>query len=267
MLGSTSSSASEGEIVSWVVAVPSALASGVEFVEAFTIVLAVGITRGWRSALAGTFGAVLVLAAITGALGAGLLSTVPLGALKVIIGIFLLLFGLKWLCKAIMRFSGLKALHDEAETFREEVAMLSEAQRHAGAIDWLAASTSFNGVLLEGLEVVFIVVALGSASKSLGSATVGALAAAVIVIGAGVLLRAPMEKVPENTMKFVVGVMLSSFGTFWTAEGLGAKWWQGDWSILVLIGAFLAVSWVSVQLLRRSSNSARATASLSAMES
>jgi uncharacterized membrane protein len=250
----------------WVVAVPSALASGVEFVEAFTIVLAVGITRGWRSSLAGTFGAVLVLAAITGALAAGLLSTVPLGALKVVIGVFLLLFGLKWLRKAIMRFSGLKALHDEAETFREEVAMLTKADREGGALDWLAASTSFNGVLLEGLEVVFIVVALGSASKSLGSATVGALAAAVIVIGAGALLRAPMERVPENTMKFVVGVMLSSFGVFWTAEGLGAKWWQGDWSILLLIGAFLAVSWIAVRVLRRSGDSAHAMTPLSATE-
>jgi len=131
-------------------------------VEAFTIVLAVGITRGWRSALAGTFGAVLVLAAITGALGAGLLSTVPLGALKVIIGIFLLLFGLKWLRKAIMRFSGLKALHDEAETFREEVAMLSAAQRHAGAIDWLAALSLLG---IERLDATAVDRTLGSVLK------------------------------------------------------------------------------------------------------
>jgi uncharacterized membrane protein len=217
--------------------------------------------------MAGTFGAVVVLAVITVALGAGLLSAVPLSALKVAIGALLLLFALKWLRKAIMRFSGLKALHDEAETFREEVAMLSQAAGQRGTIDWLAASTSFNGVLLEGLEVVFIVVALGSASKSLGSATLGALAAAVVVIGAGALLRAPMERVPENMMKFVVGVMLSSFGSFWTAEGLGAKWWQGDWSILVLIGAFLLASWIAVQVLRRNAESVTPIARLTATES
>jgi uncharacterized membrane protein len=237
--------------MNWIVVVPSALASAVEFVEAFTIVLAVGITRGWRSALTGTFLAAVVLAVVTVALGAGLLKAVPLDALKVIIGVFLLLFGLKWLRKAIMRYSGLKALHDEAETFREEVAVLQQGARSTGAVDWLAASTSFNGVLLEGLEVVFIVVALGSASKALGSATVGAVAAALLVIGAGVLLRAPMERVPENTMKFVVGIMLSTFGTFWTAEGMGAKWWRGDLSILVLIAAYLIASWVCIQVLRR----------------
>src|SRR5437588_103239 len=139
--------------MNWIVVVPSALASAVEFVEAFTIVLAVGITRGWRSALTGTFLAAVVLAVVTVALGAGLLRAVPLDALKVIIGVFLLLFGLKWLRKAIMRYSGLKALHDEAETFREEVAVLRQGARSTGTIDWLAASTSFNGVLLEGLEV------------------------------------------------------------------------------------------------------------------
>lgn len=239
--------------MNWVVAVPTALASAVEFVEAFTIVLAVGVTRGWRNSLAGSVIATVVLGLIVAVLGVAVLRLVPLDALRTLVGLFLLLFGLKWLRKAIMRYSGLKALHDEAETYREEVELLDRQERaDRRALDWVAAGTSFNAVLLEGLEVVFIVIALGSGARSLGSATLGALVAGVVVLVVGAAVRHPLERVPENSLKFVVGIMLTTFGTFWTGEGLGIAWWRGDLSIVPLLLGYLLVSWALVTLLRRS---------------
>lgn len=246
--------------MNWVVALPSALASAVEFVEAFTIVLAVGVTRGWRSSLVGSAAAVVVLALIIALLGVAVLKFVPLDVLRTAVGLFLLLFGLKWLRKAILRYSGRKALHDEAETYREEVQLLGQEQGLARGIDWIGAGTSFNAVLLEGLEVVFIVIALGLGAHSLGSATFGALAAGVVVLAVGAAVRHPLERVPENTLKFIVGIMLTTFGTFWTGEGLGLSWWHSDLSILPLLAGYLLLSWGLIMLLRREAPSGRMAA-------
>ncbi|MGH2443838.1 MAG: COG4280 domain-containing protein [Chloroflexota bacterium] len=237
------------------VGVSAALASGVEFVEALTIVLAVGIGKGWRDAMEGTVAAAVALAVLVAVIGIGLLQLVPLHVLQGVIGALLLIFGLKWLRKAILRFSGFRALHNEDATFREEVERFqgrtSETRR-----DWFAVSTAFNGVFLEGLEVVFIVIGLGAAGKALGAATAGAGVAAIIVIGAGVLLHRPLTRVPENTMKFVVGIMLTSFGTLWIGEGLVVSWWRGDVFIPILIAGYLIVSWILVTWLK-SKNSQR----------
>lgn len=238
------------------VAVSAALASGVEFVEALTIVLAVGVAKSWRDALEGTAAAAVALAVMVAVIGIGLLQLVPLDVLRTVIGVLLLVFGLKWLRKAIMRYSGLKALHDEDATYQEELERFRERGGAAGR-DWFAVSTAFNGVFLEGLEVVFIVIGLGAAGKALGAATVGAVIAAVIVIGAGLMLHRPLARVPENTMKFVVGIMLTSFGTLWTGEGLGVKWWHGDFFIPILIVIYLAFSGVMVAWLRDRYGTAR----------
>jgi Ca2+/H+ antiporter, TMEM165/GDT1 family len=203
------------------------LASGVEWVEAFTIVLAVGLFSGWRPALAGTGLAAVALAAIVIALGAAV-NSFPVHDAQVVVGVFLLLFGLRWLHKAILRASGLKALHDEAEEFEATKRALTTREH------WVALTTAFNGVLLEGVEVVLIVIALGGVGHRVGAAT-GAVAALGVVLVAGVLLRAPLTRVPENLMKASVGVMLTSFGTFFVGEGIGVHWWHSDVSILLLV--------------------------------
>lgn len=233
------------------VAVSAALASGVEFVEALTIVLAVGFTKSWRDAFEGTAGAALALALMVAVIGLGLLRLVPIDVLRTVIGTLLLVFGLKWLRKAILRYSGLKALHDEDETFRQETERVRGGATATGR-DWFAVSTAFNGVLLEGLEVVFIVIGLGAAGKAMGAATAGALAAAVIVVAAGIALHRPLKNVPENAMKFVVGIMLTSFGTLWTGEGLGVQWWHDDFFIPVLIVGYVAASVVLIYMLKSS---------------
>jgi Ca2+/H+ antiporter, TMEM165/GDT1 family len=233
------------------VAVSAALASGVEFVEALTIVLAVGFTKSWRDAFEGTAGAALALALMVAVIGLGLLRLVPIDILRTVIGTLLLVFGLKWLRKAILRYSGLKALHDEDETFRQETERVRGGATATGR-DWFAVSTAFNGVLLEGLEVVFIVIGLGAAGKAMGAATAGALAAAVIVVAAGIALHRPLKNVPENAMKFVVGIMLTSFGTLWTGEGLGVQWWHDDFFIPVLIVGYVAASVVLIYMLKSS---------------
>jgi uncharacterized membrane protein len=225
----------------WFVAGSAALASGVEFVEALTIVLAVGFTRRWRDALEGTIAAAVVLAVIVAVLGMGLLQLVPLDVLRTVIGTLLLVFGLKWLKKAILRYSGYKALHDEEETFREEVQTLKARGVERGR-DWFAVSTAFNGVFLEGLEVVFIVIGMGAAGKAMLPATLGAAVAAVVVIAAGVALHRPLKSVPENTLKFVVGIMLTSFGTLWMGEGLGVSWWHSDFFIPILVAGYVVVA-------------------------
>jgi uncharacterized membrane protein len=184
--------------------------------------------------------------------GVTVLRIVPLGALKTAVGVFLLLFGLKWLRNALLRYGGLKALHDEAAAFQAEVATLKASAAGIRTIDWPAATTSFNGVFLEMLEATLIVLALGSGARAMGSAITGAVAAATLVAAVGYALRSPLERVPENTMKFVVGIMLTTFGTFWAGEGTGVAWWHSDLALAPLLGAYLVMSWVFVMILRRS---------------
>jgi Ca2+/H+ antiporter, TMEM165/GDT1 family len=234
------------------------LASGVEFVEALTIVLAMGTTRGWRSTLIGAGAALAALAVITAVAGYALQSWLPEALLQLIVGSLLLIFGLQWLRKAILRAAGLKALHDEEDAFREEV----EAARAAGeerrlGLDWFAFVVSFKGVFLEGLEIVFIVITFGLNANSIALATVGAAIGGVIVLAAGLALHKPLARVPENTIKFVVGLLLSTFGTFWAIEGLGwfgpddasLRWPGGDAALLVLLATWCALAWATVRLL------------------
>jgi uncharacterized membrane protein len=217
------------------------LASAVEMVEALTIVLAVGVTRDWRSALTGVGVAALVLAVIVAVLGPAL-TLIPIDALRLVVGGLLLVFGLQWLRKAILRASGYKALHDEAEIFQREAdeAGAAAGTRRAG-LDWYSFVVSFKGVLLEGLEVVFIVVTFGSTQHSLPLAAAAAGAALVLVATVGVLIRAPLSRVPENAMKFTVGLMLTTFGIFWGAEGTGVEWPGGELALLGVL-AFVGIS-------------------------
>ena len=225
-------------------------ASFVEAVEALTIVLAVGLARGWRPALSGATAALLTLALIVAILGP-LMSVVPIRALQFVVGVLTLLFGLRWLRKAILRAIGIIALHDEDAAFARETRELTEAeQRQAYGLDWLAGVTAFKAVLVEGIEVVFIVIAVGAARGLLGLASIGALAACVAVAAIGVAIHRPLARVPENGLKFAVGVMLSAFGLFWTGESLDVPWPGGDAAILGFIVLFLAVALGLVALLK-----------------
>ena len=227
------------------------LASAVEVVEVVTIVLAVGITRGWRSTLLGVGSATLLLAAVTALVGTALARWVDLSVLQVVIGFLLLMFGLQWLRKAILRASGHKALNDEDALFAEEAAAARAApvvQR--GSIDGFAFTVAFKGMLLEGLEVVFIVMTVGASSGRLGVAAGAAAAAAVIVGAAGVALRHPLSRVPENTLKFAVGLLLTTFGTFWSGEGVGVAWLGGDVALLWLLAVYAGVAAVALRVLR-----------------
>ena len=227
------------------------VASAVEMVEALTIVLAAGISRGWRSALTGVGAAVVALAAAVAALGPAL-SAIPLDGLRLGVGSLLLVFGLQWLRKAILRASGFKAIHDEDAIFARELREAQEAPAQAGRrIDPYGFTLAFKGVLLEGLEVVFIVITFGASGRRIGLAALGAAAAVVLVAGVGVAVRAPLSRVPENAMKFTVGIMLTSFGTFWAAEGAGAHWPGSDASLLGVIACMCASSALLVALLRR----------------
>jgi uncharacterized membrane protein len=227
------------------------LASAVEMVEALTIVLAAGIARGWRSSLAGVAAATVALAAVVAALGPAL-TVVPLNVLRLVVGALLLVFGLQWLRKAILRASGFKALHDEDAIFAQE---LEEARRpgrdELGGIDWYGFTLSFKGVLLEGLEVAFIVLTFGSTQGSIPLAALGAAAAIVLVAAVGLAVRAPLARVPENAMKFAVGIMLTTFGIFWAAEGAGADWPGSDAALLGVLAFVIASSALLVGLLRR----------------
>ena len=227
------------------------LASAVEMVEALTIVLASGLTRGWRSSLLGLGAALVVLAVIVAALGPAL-TQIPISALRLIVGTLLLAFGLQWLRKAILRASGYKEQKDEDAVFARELAEARAAatETHAG-VDWYGFTLSFKGVLLEGLEVAFIVLTFGSSAGNVPLATFAAAVALVVVAVAGVLVRAPLARVPENALKFAVGIMLTTFGIFWAAEGAGADW-PGDEASLPFVLAFvILVSLGSVALLRR----------------
>jgi len=226
------------------------LASLVEAVEALTIVLAVATVRGWRPAGFGAIAGLMLLVLIVVALGP-LIDQVPLHLLQLAIGILLLLFGMRWLRKAILRSAGVIPLHDEAMAFATETAELREkARRYDARVDWLAALASFKAVLLEGLEVVFIVIALSTGRGLLVPATAGALAACLLVAGVGFVVRRPLARVPENTLKFAVGVMLAAFGIFWTGEGLGVAWPGADLSIVAFAALFLAVERAAVALAR-----------------
>jgi uncharacterized membrane protein len=235
------------------------LASAVEFVEALTIVLAMGVARGWRATLWGTGLALVVLAAVTVALGTALDRVVSEAALQLTVGLLLLVFGLGWLRKAILRFSGHKALHDEDAIFRRQ----QEEARRAGreqrlGLDWYAFVISFKGVLLEGLEVVFIVLTFGTNAHDIPVAAAGAGIAAAVVLVAGLVLHRPLARVPENSLKFAVGLLLCTFGTFWVGEGVGAltahgrslHWPGGDAALIVLMLAWGALSWWMVRALR-----------------
>jgi uncharacterized membrane protein len=223
----------------------------VEFVEALTIVLAAGVSRGWRSALVGVGAATLVLAVIVAALGPAL-TKIPISALQLIVGVLLLTFGLQWLRKAILRSSGFKELHDEEAIFARELEEARAAgSEHRAGLDWYGFTLAFKGVLLEGLEVAFIVVTFGSTQGSIGLAALGAAAALVLVVVVGVLVRAPLTRVPENALKFAVGAMLTTFGIFWSVEGAGANWPGEDAALPVVLVFVLVLSFAAVATLRR----------------
>src|SRR5438876_1410235 len=235
----------------WAVLTAAFLASAVEFVEAFTIVLVVGVTINWRSALAGAFSAAVTLALIVATLGVALVRYVPIDILRLAVGIILILFGLKWLKKAILRYSGLKALHDEEAIFEETRAELrARGETITPRFEPFGVALSYKAVLLEGLEVAFIVITFGSSSATntcnnvcgIGSAAIGATVAGILIILAGIIIRAPLTRVPENTLKFIVGIMLTTFGTFWAGEGFGVAWPFSDLFLLLLAALYLVVS-------------------------
>lgn len=233
----------------------SFLASFVEVVEAFTIVLAVGVTRGWRPALTGAASALALLAALVLAFGP-LLALVPITLLQFAVGVLLVLFGMRWLRKAILRSAGVIALRDEEAAFSRETDALSH-QADDRRADYLAGVAAFKAVLLEGVEVVFIVIALGGAHGRTLQAGLGALAAFVLVMLIGLAVHRPLARVPENALKFVVGLMLTSFGVFWTGEGLGAEWPGEDLALLAIFAVIAAASFAMVRRLR-GSHAARA---------
>ena len=226
------------------------LACAVESVEALTIVLAAGLSRGWRSALSGVGAALLVLTAIVAALGPAL-TALPIDILRLVVGGLLLTFGLQWLRKAILRASGFVARHDEDAIFAEEVAAARAVGGEPRGIDRYGFTISFKGVLLEGLEVAFIAITFGSNQHNVPLAALAALTAALLVAVAGVAVHAPLSQVPENTLKYAVGVMLTAFGTFWGAEGAGADWPGGDAALLAVIAFTLAASALLVGAMRR----------------
>ena len=230
------------------------LASAVEMVEALTIVLAVGVTRGWRSAFEGVAAALALLGALVLVLGPALVHWVPLSVLRLVVGGLLLVFGLQWLRKAVLRAAGLKARHDEDAIFAAQVAELEAAPAPSGR-DATAFTVAFKGVFLEGLEVVVIVITLGTTSHRLGLAALAAAAAVVVVVIVGLIVHRQLSGVPENAMKMGVGLMLVSFGTFWSAEGVHASWPGSDLAIPVLVAFYGLVAWLLVAALRRAAAS------------
>jgi uncharacterized membrane protein len=240
-------------MIDWSTAAPAVgaafVASTVEVVEAFTIVLAVAALRGWRPALGGAIAALALLAVVVGALGP-MLNLVPLRGLQIVVGVLLLLFGLGWLRKAVLRASGLMALHDEDAIYEREKSRLDAEVRSVRAADGIAALAAFKAVLLEGLEVVFIVLAVGAGRGLMIPASIGALAAFLAVMAVGLVIHKPLARVPENTLKFAVGVMLSAFGVFWTSEGIGAPWPGGDFALFGLAATFLLAALGLVALVR-----------------
>lgn len=234
----------------WPTITASFLASLVEFVEALTVVLAVGTVRGWPGALMGTGAAVAVLLAIVLILGP-VLTQIPLDVVQVVVGTLLLLFGMRWLRKAVLRAAGVIALHDEDAVYTKEAESLRRLARAGGRLDTVAIASAFKITMLEGLEVIFIVIAMGAGGAGLLiQASVGAVAALALVIVIGIIVHKPLSTIPENTLKFTVGVLLSAFGTFWVGEGFGFVWPGDDWSILALTLGFLVVALLAASVSR-----------------
>jgi len=235
-------------------------ASAVEFVEAMTIVLAMGVTRGWRSALAGTVSALVALAVVAALAGYALAEWLPEALLQLIVGTLLLIFGLQWLRKAILRSSGLKAVSDEDEVYRDELEAGRAASRERRlGLDWFGFVVSFKGVFLEGLEIVFIVITFGLNAGNVPLAAAGAGVAGAIVLAAGAAAHRPLAGIPQNTIKLAVGLLLSTFGTFWAVEGLGwfsaggesVAWPGGDVALVTLLAAWSGFSWSAIRVLRQ----------------
>jgi uncharacterized membrane protein len=232
-------------------------ASAVEAVEALTIVLAAGFTRGWRSALEGAGAALLCLVVVVAVFGSALVRYVPINTLRVVVGSLLLVMGLQWLRKAILRASGYKTKHDEDAIYRRQVERLSGIPRTGAGRDASGFIISFKGVLLEGLEVVMVVLTLGLSSGHLAVAAAAAAAAVLVVAGAGVVVSRQLREVPENAMKLGVGLMLVTFGTFWGGEGAGVRWPGADLALLGLLAFYALLTWASVGRLSRTGRSAR----------
>lgn len=241
-------------MMTWATAIPAVsaafFASLVEFVEAFTIVLAVATIQGWRPALAGTAAGVGLLTLLVLVFGP-LLSQIPIAVLQLVIGVLLLLFGLRWLRKSILRYAGFIALHDEQKAFAAQQSSLRADGGPTAQLDWIAGLAAFKAVVLEGLEVAFIVIAVGAGNGLMVPATLGAACALILVLLIGLAVHRPLSRVPENTLKFGVGIMLSAFGTFWTGEGLGVDWPGADLIILAFLAVYLAFGGVAIAALRR----------------
>jgi uncharacterized membrane protein len=237
----------------WAIVIAAFLASAVEFVEAFTLVLVAGITVNWRSAIVGALAAVATLTVIIATLGVALVTYVPLEVLRFVIGFLLLLFGLKWLKNAIQRYSGLKFLHDEEAIYAANLEQARARGEKVGTrLDPFGVLLSYKSVLLEGLEVAFIVISFGGGgSKGIGYAALGAAAAGLLVIGVGAFVQAPLQRVPENTLKFIVGIMLTTFGTFWSGESFGIDWPFSDLFLLLLAALYLAASLLLIWAIRQ----------------
>jgi Ca2+/H+ antiporter, TMEM165/GDT1 family len=243
----------------WGLAAATFVAAFVEFVEALTIVLAMGLTRGWRSALAGAAGAVLALVGFTAVVGYALATWLPRSALQLVVGVLLLIFGLQWLRKAILRSAGLKARHDEIQEFRDQTeAARAAGRRHRFGLDWFGFVVSFKGVFLEGVEVVFIVITFGLNAGSVPVAATSAILAGLVVTVLGVAASRPLSAVPENTLKYAVGLLLATYGTFWSVEGLGLlrggsslSWPGGDAALLAVLAGWLVLSRILVATLPR----------------
>ena len=243
-------------LTQWPTILAAFLASLVEFVEALTIVLAVGAVRGWRPALAGAGGAAAALAVLVVAFGPHL-ARLDTHVFQLVVGVLLLLFGLRWLRKAVLRAAGVLALHDEAQEFAETEAALSGKPIGTG-FDWGAALAAFNGVFVEGIEVVFIVLTLGAVGHALFPASLGAGAAALLVVLLGLIARRPLLMIPENALKLIVGVLVSAFGTLWAGEGLGIEWPGGVWSPLLLSAGYFGVAALGIVLAKSTAKSVRA---------
>lgn len=237
--------------ITFVTIVSSFLASSVEFVEAVTIVLAVGVTRQWRSTLIGVLTALAALALLVGIFGTAIVLFVPIGVVRLVVGGFLLIYGLQWLTNAVLRAGGARAKHDETAIYEREIAALrAEPPVPATGMDWISFTVATKGVLLEGLEVAFIVVTFGASAGMLGPAAAGAAAAGALVLGIAFLVHRPLAAVPENGLKFAVGVMLTGFGTFWAGEGIGIDWPAGDAAILALLAGYLLLALLGAYLVR-----------------
>src|ERR1700694_3534780 len=247
----------------WAIVIAAFLAASVEFVEAFTLVLVAGLTVNWRSSIVGALAAVATLAVIVATLGVALVTLIPLDVLRFVIGFLLLLFGLKWLKDASQRYSGLNFLHDEEAIYAANIAQARARGEPVGTrFAPFGVLLSYKSVLLEGLEVAFIVISFGgSGANGIGLAALGAAVAGLLVIGVGVLVQTPLKQIPENTLKFIVGIMLTTFGTFWSGESFGITWPFSDLFLLLLAAFYLVASALLITVIKqRQSGVARASA-------